>query len=690
MEKKLTTNDVESLLSHVIITIDRWWVENTNCKKGNFTRLIIYDSPVTYKEYVEWRYSELPDYKDYVSIFISLELEYGEDCINIAFKTMKDGVYTEYDPFCEICEGKTEAVFSEQTGFDSDNIMHDVLTDQDIYVLTNTIADTVHKFVTPPDEDKPAEYDDADSDMAFDSCSATEYAMNHEEKVSVNMDDVSKTLSIHDIQDCMIKAMRIMIVDRDTVNELTRLGSEYFVHDLSPTKCKDMLGYKINVTPKNVVTRIVYGDAYTLCIFTCEPDMYGQHEFIIRYNSCDTGFQYKQGFNILYKNPDDYCFEYAGDGFNVEKVFKPFVDILRNTLNYELYQQLTKSNEEEAKKQQQEKIAELLEKTCAELDYRKNVMTCWTQRHEFASVVESIISETLDQFCSPEYDRQHELFHQCARDLMQNIKIDPDVINHSRYSYTLTTGDNNASLKFDIVADGELTRQYSFETSPVMIASVMVESHDCKSPLGYCGTTDIILQSHFDGHKEPKEVTTICQLQRGDDGAIQLIRCFDPIATCGQCICEKLFLAFHAVIGHSVAAPAVLQETYEEAKEETMDTETKAPAIKAGLMPKEVFVLDTSYFVVGDIYLLEIDPVYDWSRISTTPIKVPRHVYAICKDVCSKVIHFMLGGITGHDQLFMMPVHADEIESGLITVKRVLMNESLIQNEDEGCNGYER
>lgn len=115
-----------------------------------------------------------------------------------------------------------------------------------------------------------------------------------------------------------------------------------------------------------------------------------------------------------------------------------------------------------------------------------------------------------------------------------------------------------------------------------------------------------------------------------------------------------------------------------------MDTETKASAIKAGLMPKEVFVLDTSYFVIGDIYLLEIDPIYDWSKISTTPIKVPRQIYAICEDVCSTVIHFMLGGITGRDQLLTIPVHADEIEDGLVTVKRVLMNESLIQNADKG------
>lgn len=116
-----------------------------------------------------------------------------------------------------------------------------------------------------------------------------------------------------------------------------------------------------------------------------------------------------------------------------------------------------------------------------------------------------------------------------------------------------------------------------------------------------------------------------------------------------------------------------------------MNEVSKTLTVPAGLMTKEIFVLDTSYFMIGDIYLLEIDPKYDWSKISTTPIKVPRWVYAICEDVCSTVIDFMLGGIDGRDQLFRMQVHADEIESGLITVKRVLMNETLIQTEDEGC-----
>ena len=658
MEKELTTDQMKDLLNHVIRTVDRWWVKTPNLKQGFFTRSIMNNSSVTYKDYVEWRYSETMESKDYASIFISLDYVDAMNYICIALKKMKNGVYTEYDPFCEIHDGKVDVTISEDTGgYDE---WYSIFGKGWFNDLTDDIATTVYRFMKSPSD---------------------------EEEASVNMDDVSKTLSSNDIQDCMIKAMRIMLIDRDTVNELLRLRSKYVTPDYLPTtQCENMLGYEINVSPKHVVARIIYDDTFVICSFVCVPDTDGDHEFIIRYNSRDTGFKQEQGFIILYKDPESRCFEYTADGLNTEKIFKPFVNVLRNTLNYEMYQQLPKVNAEEAKKQQQEKIAELLEKTCAELDYRKDVMTSWTRRHEFASVVESIISETLDQFCSPKYDKQHELFHQYVRYLMRNKKVDPNAIDNSRYSYTVTTGDNNASLKFDIVADGELTSRYLFETSPVMIASIVVESHDCKSPLGYCDTTDIILQSHVDGNKEPKAATTICQLQRGDDGAIQLIRCFDPVTTCGPSICEKLFLAFHAVIGHSVAAPALLQETCEESKEEMMDTETKASAIKAGLMPKEVFVLDTSYFVIGDIYLLEIDPVYDWSKISTTPIKVPRQIYAICEDVCSTVIHFMLGGIAGRNQLLTMPVHADEIEDGLVTVKRVLMNETLIQDTNEECH----
>ena len=297
--------------------------------------------------------------------------------------------------------------------------------------MTDSIATTVYRFTNPP-------YDEGEA--------------------SVNMDDVSKTLSAHDIQDYMIKAMRIMLIDRDTVNELMRLVAKYATDANDLIQCKNKLGYAIHVTPKHVVTQIVYSDKYTfkICSFTCEPDTHGQHEFIIRYNSCDTGFKYEQGFNILYKNPDMYCFEYAADGLNVEKVFKPFVNILRNTLNHELYQSL------------------------------------------------------------PRFQ------------------------------------------------------------------------------------------------------------------------------------------------GTSITAPA-------------------------GLMTKEVFVLDTSYFVIGDIYLLEIDSIYDWSKISSSPVKIPRRVYAICKYVHNVAIGFMIGNIDGRDDLLGIPVHADEIESGLITVKRVLTNETLIQTEDEGC-----
>ena len=213
-----------------------------------------------------------------------------------------------------------------------------------------------------------------------------------------------------------------------------------------------MLGYSIEATPKHVVARITYDNTFVICSFICGPDTHGPHEFIIRYNSRDTGFKYEQGFNILYKNPNDYRFEYAADGLNVDKIFKPFVNVLGNTLNYELYQSR-----------------------------------------------------------------------------LQNTTI----------------------------------------TAP------------------------------------------------------------------------------------------------------------------AGLTTKEVFVLDTSYFVIGDIYLLEIDPRYDWSKISKTPIKIPHRVYTICEDVCSTVVDFMLGGIEGRDGLLRIQVHADEIEDGLVTVKRTLTNESLLSKEDE-------
>ena len=429
MEKKLTTDQVKSLLDHVIKTIDLWWAEKTYSKQGYFTRSNINNSSVMYRDYVEWRYSERPDCTDYVSIFISLDYVDDMYCICILLRKKKDGIYSEYDPFCEIYDGKVDVTISDDTGgYDK---WFSVFGKGCFNDLTDDIADAVYKFTNPSSD---------------------------EEKTNVNMDDVSKTLSSYDIQDCMIKAMRIMLVDRDTVNELMKLRAKYIADapDLSQTQVKNMLGYAIDVTSKHVVTQILYGDdatnAVPLCSFICEPDTHGPHEFIIRYNSYDTGFCCDQGFNILYKNPDMYCFEYAADGLNVDKVFKPFVNILRNTLNYELYQ--------------------------------------------------------------------------------------------SRFQ----------------------------------------------------------------------------------------------------------------------------------------DTTITAPA---GLMTKEIFVLDTSYFVIGDIYLLEIDPAYDWSKISTTLIKVPRQVYAICEDVCPTVIDFMIGGIEGRDDLLGIPVHADEIESGLVTVKRVLMNETLIQDTDE-------
>lgn len=504
------------------------------------------------------------------------------------------------------------------------------------------------------------------------------------------------------IESCLLKAVFDMLSDHDIVKELERLVKEEAKRRLGCPPPKDwtweqsLLNFKVRRSSQldGISRMLIHYDNRFLCSFDCvySDERYG---CIIRYKTIEKAAEL--GICILYYEgkSDTDVFEYSGDGLNTKLVFKPIVNLIRNTINYELYELFPKYNAEEAKKQQQEKVAEELEKTCAELDYRKNVMTFWTERHRFASVVQSIISETLDQFCSTKYDKQHELFHQYVRYLMRDKKVDSNAIDNSHYYYLLTIGDNNASLKFDIVADGELSRRYLFDTSPVMIASIVVESHDCKSQLGYCDTTDIILKSHVEGHKEPKDATTICQLQRGDDGVVQLIRCFDPVTTFApMSICEELFLAFHAVIGHSVAAPtlyATLQETCEESKEETMDTETKAPVVKPGLKTKETFVLDKDYFKIGDIYLLHIHPefpgvVHMVGRGTAVTATLPTWTYAICSDVCDTVIDFTFKRADENDLCYIQ-IHAEDIENGCIEVTRKLCNEALIQ--DKEFNRYE-
>lgn len=132
-----------------------------------------------------------------------------------------------------------------------------------------------------------------------------------------------------------------------------------------------------------------------------------------------------------------------------------------------------------------------------------------------------------------------------------------------------------------------------------------------------------------------------------------------------------------------------------ESKEETMDTETKATAIKSGLTTKEVFVLDQKFFKTGDIYLLHISPEYSGQIYSGTcnapsDTELPSWVYAICSDVCSSVIDFEFKPkepTVGVD-LVRIQVHAEDIEKGLIEVTRKLCNDALMK--DEGYNRYER
>jgi hypothetical protein len=132
-----------------------------------------------------------------------------------------------------------------------------------------------------------------------------------------------------------------------------------------------------------------------------------------------------------------------------------------------------------------------------------------------------------------------------------------------------------------------------------------------------------------------------------------------------------------------------------ESKEETMDTETKATAIKPGLTTKEVFVLDQKFFKSGDIYLLHISPEFHGDIHSGTALApdahLPAWVYAICSDTNGgTVIEFMFKPkepLVGIDDLVWIQVHAEDIENGVIEVTRKLCNEALMQNE--GYNRYE-
>lgn len=123
-----------------------------------------------------------------------------------------------------------------------------------------------------------------------------------------------------------------------------------------------------------------------------------------------------------------------------------------------------------------------------------------------------------------------------------------------------------------------------------------------------------------------------------------------------------------------------------------MDTETKAPAVKSGLKTKEVFVLDSDYFKIGDIYLLRISPEFQGEihRIYTGVINdsaaLPTRTYAVCSDVCDTAVDFIFKR-ADEDDLCYIQIHAEDIENGLIEVTRKLCNEAL--NLDKEYNRYE-
>lgn len=70
---KLTNEQMGDALRRVIAAIDKWWVEVTNLKKGEFYRYDLRGSSnLILKSYIEWRYKSGAFEKDYISLVISL------------------------------------------------------------------------------------------------------------------------------------------------------------------------------------------------------------------------------------------------------------------------------------------------------------------------------------------------------------------------------------------------------------------------------------------------------------------------------------------------------------------------------------------------------------------------------------------------------------------------------------------
>lgn len=154
------------------------------------------------------------------------------------------------------------------------------------------------------------------------------------------------------IESCVLKAAFDMLSEHDIVKELERLVNEESKRRLGFPPPKDWtweqscLGFKFHRYSQLDQMSIVsfeYDNKF-LCSVECDysDERYG---CIIRYKTIEKA-EYPRGICVLYyegKSNTD-IFEYSGDGLNTKLVFKPIVNLIRNTINWELYQQLPKIN----------------------------------------------------------------------------------------------------------------------------------------------------------------------------------------------------------------------------------------------------------------------------------------------------------------------------------------------------------
>ena len=151
------------------------------------------------------------------------------------------------------------------------------------------------------------------------------------------------------IESCLMKAVFNMFSDYNIINEFRRLVNEESKRRLGCPEPKDWsweqssLGFKFRRSAQlDQMSRFsIEYDHRFLCAFDCDysDERYG---CIIRYKTIEKAAEL--GICILYYEgkSDTDVFEYSGDGLNTELVFKPIVNLIRNTINWELYQQFPK------------------------------------------------------------------------------------------------------------------------------------------------------------------------------------------------------------------------------------------------------------------------------------------------------------------------------------------------------------